>query len=627
MAYKPLNNHMQEKLEDDEGEKLKADPVEEEHDVITKQEPHRAFKIARYIMTIGTFVMLFLFLAAAITLVALAPSCESSTALSWWQTSVIYQCYPRSFKDSSGDGSGDLKGILSKSDYLHSLGVDAVWLNPIFKSPQRDNGYDISNYTDVDTLYGNLSDLKELAHELHSKGMHLILDFVPNHTSDEHPWFVESRSNKSNSKRDWYVWADPSPDGGPPNNWLSVFGGSAWTLDNTTNQYYLHQFSSFQPDLNYWNKDVITAMEDVLKFWFDFGIDGFRIDAVIFLLEDPQLRDEVADPDFNGTATDCATNNSSPDCYNSLIHNLTTNYPGIHNITKGWRRVADSYYDRFLVGETYGPVETVVRYYGTKNDEFHFPFNFLLLSNNNWTGDVVSNRVSDWLDAMPEGAWPNWVLGNHDNPRIANKAGNYLARALNVLLLTLPGTPTTYYGEEIFMTDVYVPPDQRQDKYQDRDKERTPMQWANMSNAGFTKSGVKPWLPVATNYSTYNVEVELLDNSSMLMLYKDVVSLRSTYDALRYMGYSKLLNDTDVFAYLRFHSGSKEEFIVVVNFAPTDTTANLTEIQDQFVGAKIEISSANADRKGSEVNLTDISLAGGEALIISGSGSRKSDHC
>ena len=259
-------------------------------------------------------------------------------------------------------------------------------------------------------------------------------------------------------------------------------------------------------------------------------------------------------------------------------------------------------------------------YYGKNNDEFHFPFNFLLLSNNDWTGSTVSQLVSSWIDAMPEGAWPNWVLGNHDNPRIANKAGNYLARALNILLLTLPGTSTTYYGEEIFMTDVFVPPDKRQDVYQDRDKERTPMQWNSSDNAGFTKSGVTPWLPLATNYTTYNVDVESSNSSSMLSLYKHAVKLITENEALRSAEYEEVLNNTDIFAFRRFHNGTKDEFIVVVNFSPSSATADLSHMQDDFKGAKIVLSSAtDSNKEGRRVDLAkEISMAGGEAVIISG---------
>lgn len=578
----------------------------------------RGWVIFRYVLGVGAFVLLFSFLAAAIILVVLSPSCKkNSTKQVWWKTTVIYQCYPRSFRDSNGDGNGDLNGIRDKLGYLNHLGVNAVWLNPIFTSPQRDNGYDIANYTTVDPLYGTMTDLKMLLKEIHSKGMHLILDLVPNHTSDQHPWFVESRSSVDNPRRDWYIWANGSSDGGPPNNWLSLFGGSAWTFDSATNQYYLHQFSVFQPDLNYHNHDVRQAMEDVIKFWFDFGVDGFRIDAVIFLLEDPELQDEPVNPHFNDTAN-CSGGSNSSVCYDSLIHNLTENYPGIHEIIRSWRKISDSYTHRFFVGETYDPVDTVMTYYGENNDEFHFPFNFLLLSNKEWTGTVVSDKVSQWMDAMPKGAWPNWVLGNHDNPRIANKAGFYLTRALNVLLLTLPGTPTTYYGEEIFMTDVYVPPAKRHDKYQDRDKERTPMQWNNETNAGFTTSGTVPWLPVSDNYTTYNVATEASNMTSMLSLYERLVRLISTQEAFLFAEYRPVLNTTDIFAYHRYHSGSKNEYIIVINFSETNSTADLSSVSSVFQGAMLELSSFDSSREGSQVNLTDVSMSGGEAVIISG---------
>jgi len=510
------------------------------------QAQSRVYKAIRYILVISTFILLVGFLVAAIVLIVLSPSCKTTDDLKWWQTTVIYQCYPRSFKDSSGDGNGDIRGILSKVDYLYDTGIKTVWLNPIFKSPKKDNGYDISSYKEIDGLYGSMEDLKELLSTLHDKGMHLLLDFVPNHTSDEHEWFVDSRSSRNSSKRDWYVWADPGEGGGPPNNWLSLFGGSSWSYDSNTGQYYLHQFSEFQPDLNYHNPEVRQAMEDVIRFWLDLGVDGFRVDAVIFLLEDVKLRNEPANPTYVDTLNCSAINNTNKDCYNSLDHIYTKDIDGIHGIIRSWRNLTNSYTDspRFMVGETYDPVDRVMSYYGTDDDEFNFPFNFLLLNNDEWTGTSVSDKVAQWMDALPEGAWPNWVLGNHDNARISNKAGNYLARALNVLLLTLPGTSTTYYGEEIFMTDVYVPPDRRNDIYEDRDKERTPMQWDNSSNAGFT-TNTTSWLPVAENYTTYNVEVESSNSSSMLSLYKRVVKLITEEEPFRYAEYEEImLSDT-----------------------------------------------------------------------------------
>ena len=578
----------------------------------------KAYKIARLVLGIGTFVMLFGFLAAAITLIAISPPCKGQSAnLAWWKTTVIYQCYPLSFQDTSGNGKGDLKGIEKRVQYFSDMGVNTVWLNPIFKSPQKDNGYDISDFKAIDPLFGTMDEFKSLLQELQSRGIHLLMDFVPNHTSDEHPWFVESRNNMTSSKKDWYVWADPNEFGGPPSNWISVFGGSAWTFDSNREQYYLHQFSEFQPDLNYSNPEVRSAMVNILKFWLDLGVDGFRMDAVIFLLEDPYFRNETIDPSYSGL--NCTTNITDPACYHSLIHNETTNLHDIHAIFREWRVTLDSYENtRFMVGEAYDPLNLVMTYYGgTNNSEFHFPFNFFLLENKNWTGSDVSRIVSDWLDNMPEGAWPNWVLGNHDNQRIASKVGLYLARALNVLLLTLPGTPTTYYGEEILMTDVYVPPNKTHDKYQGRDSERTPMQWNTSANAGFSK--VDPWLPVPSNYTTYNVDVESKSTDSMLNLYKDLVTMRNSNAAFQYINYTNVLNTTDIYVYHRYHKSSRNEFIVVVNFSVDKMTVNLNSTSDWFKDPEYELSTLPG-KKEATVNLSSIVLEGGEAVVIKGTG-------
>lgn len=577
------------------------------------------YRYTRRALALGALLLLVGLLAAAIAMIAISPSCPDNPEMIssdrlWWQTTVIYQCYPRSFQDSDGDGNGDLNGIRSRLDYFVETGVRAVWLNPIYTSPHKDNGYDVSDYTDIDKLYGSLKDFKLLLEDMHKRGVKLIMDFVPNHSSNEHPWFKESRSSRDNSKRDWYIWAD-GKDNGPPNNWISVFGGSAWSYDDMTEQYYFHQFSDFQPDLNYRNSEVQEAMKDVLRFWLDLGVDGFRMDAVTFLLEDPKLENETRNPVFTGN---CTTNISSPDCYNSLVHNMTANYDGVHDIIRSWRQVLDSYSkpgeERFMVGEVYDPISEVVTYYGSHSDEFNFPFNFLLLSNTNWTGTEVSKRVSEWLDNIPEGAWSNWVLGSHDSPRISSKAGVYLARALNVLLLTLPGTPTTYYGEEILMTDVYVPPLERHDVYQDRDKERTPMQWNTSEHAGFTYPGSKPWLPLATNYTTYSVDVENSSSQSPLTLYKKLSVLRSNHSALQYAGYQHIHNSTDAFAYLRFDNSS--ELLVVINFSVEQVVIDISG-NISFSNAPTVILSSNLNRTG-DVDLGNVELLGGEAVIIEG---------
>ena len=594
-------------LKQEEEHPLVLDSERDDKETVEKKQtpgPDK-YKYIRKALGVGVLVTLGALVASSIALIVTAPRCNEK--LVWWKSAIIYQCYPRSFQDSNGDGSGDLAGITSRVQYLKDLGVKVVWLNPIFASPQKDNGYDISDYTSIDPLYGTLSDFNNLLGALHREGLYLILDFVPNHTSDEHPWFIESRSSVTSAKRNWYVWANPSQDGGgPPNNWQSVFGGSAWSLDNLTGQYYLHQFSDFQPDLNYRNPEVISAMQSVLSFWLDLGVDGFRVDAVKFLLEDLYLRNESADPSFSNLTC----NISIPGClYNSLIHNLTTDYPGLHDITRGWRKVLDCYGNRLMVAEAYDPIDIVVQYYGTNGDEFNFPFNFFLLGNTNWTASAVSGIVATWLDNMPSGAWANWVLGNHDNPRIASKAGLYLARALNVLLLTLPGTPTTYYGEEILMTNVFVPPNQTQDVYQGRDVERTPMQWDDGLNAGFTTG--TPWLPLATNYTTYNVMNESLSNTSMWALYKQLASLRKEFIN---SDYSLDSIEGNVLSFHRYDISSSVDYLVVINFANESSTV---AIKTPPLHPQLLLSSM-LDKSG-PVDLTSLSLRGGEAMVIKGS--------
>ena len=417
----------------------------------------------------------------------------------WWKEGVIYHIYPRSFQDSNGDGNGDLKGITNRLDYFEFLGIKILYLSPIFRSPMVDNGYDVSDFKDIDPLFGNLTDFDELLEEVHSRGMKLMLDFVPNHTSDQHPWFIESRSSKLSAKRDWYVWFDPAPGGGPPNNWVSVFGGSAWTYDVDTDQYYLHQFCPEQPDLNLRNAEVRQALNNVLMFWLDRGVDGFRVDAVPHLVEDSQFLDEPTKAEYDPERPR----------YDHLEHIYTKNLKANHKIVQEWRAVLDKYRDsyRILIGEIFGDhLQEAINYYGgiIKN-EFDFPFNFGLLGlSRSTTAEEVYQVICDYLAALPWGKWPNWVLGNHDVPRIGSKVSLEYSRAYNVLLLTLPGTAVTYYGEEIGMTDVVVPLKSNKDF---RDPQRSPMQWSENKNAGFT-SAAKAWLPVAKNFKTVNVEVQ-----------------------------------------------------------------------------------------------------------------------
>ena len=577
----------------------------------------------RWVCGIGTAVVLAGLVAVAITLVVIATDEDTS----WWHKSVIYQCYPQSFQDSDGDGVGDLEGIRSRVSYFRDTGIKAVWLNPIFESPQQDNGYDISNYTAIDQRYGTMHQFIELLNDLHDNGIHLLLDFVPNHTSDEHPWFIESRSNKVNPKRNWYIWANGSSEDDPPNNWISVFGNSSWTYDPLTDQWYLHQFSPFQPDLNYSNPEVRKAMKDVLKFWLDIGVDGFRVDAVKFLLEDPQLRDEVRNPDF--PSDECLPDNISDSyCYNSLIHNLTTNYPGIHTICQEWRQLLNEYSiksreEKIFIGEIYDSIDQVMLYFGNGSNEFTFPFNFFLLDNRNWTGISVNCVIKKWLDNMPTLGTANWVLSNHDNPRVASRVGVYLAKALNVLLLTLPGTPTTYYGEEILMTDVDIPSAERKDKYEGRDAERTPMQWNTSNNSGFTFPHVTPWLPLATNYTLYNVEVEMTNSYSMLQLYKQLLTLRTAQAFLE--GDYQCLNATqEILVYMRYQSDSqdyKENYIIAINFSKKNLT---TSVNLSLTHTELLVSTYPDRDANTNIDLSSFQLRSGEGLVIRGYSSEQS---
>ena len=532
----------------------------------------------------------------------------------WWKNTVIYQIYPQSFQDSNGDGIGDLRGITSRVAYLNYLGVGAVWLNPIYPSPMADAGYDVSNYTGIHTQYGTMDDFKELLKTLHENGIRLLMDFVPNHTSDKHPWFLESKTSRDSPKRDWYIWADPAEDGGPPNNWLSLFGGSMWMLDNTTNQYYLHQFTHQQPDLNMTNPAVLEEMDKVLEFWFDLGVDGFRMDAVAHLLEDPEMRNESLAPEH---AAD------KEQTYESFVHNRTTNLPGIHSIFRRWRKVADRYSDKLIIGEVYSSVDVVMTYFGSEEQpEFHFPFNFFLLDNETWNGTAVAKVVNKWFEYQPKFGWPNWVLGNHDNVRVATRVGPELARALNVLLLLLPGTPTTYYGEELGLENTDVPKDQQKDKNTDnpRDGERTPMLWDDSKYAGFTDA-VTPWLPLPDRdtVETQNVEAQKSDPKSMLHLYKRLVNLRGT-GTFTHGSYKQLTVSDDILVFLRyFKEGLKlspYRFAVAINFSSNHSSVSFSD--DDFVDESKIILSSYLDVSSKSVNSQSLQLRPYEAVVLQG---------
>ena len=479
----------------------------------------------------------------------------------WWQKGVIYQVYPRSYQDCNKDGIGDLKGVIKRLHHLKWLGVTAVWLSPIYPSPMADFGYDISDYTGIHPVFGSMEDFDRLVAEVHAAGMKLILDLVPNHTSDEHPWFLESRSSRDNPKRDWYIWKDPRPDGGVPNNWLSVFGGSGWEWDSHTRQYYYHAFLTKQPDLNWRNPEVQEAMLDVMRFWLEKGVDGFRVDVMWHMIKDEQLRDNPVNPAYE----------SHMATYEQLLPVYSTDQPEVHDIVHKMRKLLDSYEERMMIGEIYLPIDKLVTYYGADNNGAHLPFNFMLLTMP-WNARQIAAAIDQYEGALPAWAWPNWVLGNHDQPRITSRVGLQQARVAAMLLLTLRGTPTIYYGEEIAMRDVPIPFGEVQDpqglnmpdKNLSRDPARTPMQWDSGLYAGFAE--VQPWLRLSNTYQRTNVQLQRGDPYSMLQLYKRLIELRQQEPALHSGAYVPVAADTQSIAYIRKAEGYAS-FMIILNLS------------------------------------------------------------
>ncbi len=490
-----------------------------------------------------------------------------SGELKWWQSGIIYQIYPRSYQDTGGDGVGDLRGITQRLPYVASLGVTAVWLSPIFKSPMRDFGYDVADYCDIDPLFGTLDDFAALVAEAHRLGLKVMLDYVPNHTSDEHAWFQEALRGKDSSKRDWYVWRDPAPGGGLPNNWKSFFGGPAWTLDPASGQYYLHQFLPTQPDLNWRNPVVRQAMFDVLRFWMKRGVDGFRVDVIWLLAEDERFLDEPANPDWKPGEVE----------HNSVLHVYTQDQPETHQYIREMRQVLDEFDDRMMVGEIYLPLDQLLPYAGTPDAPMvHLPFNFHLIQLP-WDAHAI-REFADRYDAASRaaGAWPNWVLGNHDQHRFKSRVGAAQYRVAQTLLLTLRGTPTVYYGDEIGMQDVPIPFEQMVDPAglqqpdspaAGRDPERTPMQWDASPNAGFTSAQARPWLPLAGDAAEINVAAQEADPRSDLNYFRALTRLRADFPALVRGEYRSLDTEfDDVLAFER--TTATEQLVVLLNFGP-----------------------------------------------------------
>ena len=503
---------------------------------------------------------------------------DSQPALEWWKTAVVYQIYPRSFQDTTGNGIGDLNGITQRLAYLSdTLGVDAIWISPFYPSPMADFGYDVADYCDVDPLFGTLADFDKLLATAHRHGLKIIIDWVPNHSSDQHPWFLESRSSLTNPKRDWYVWRDAKPDGSLPNNWQAVFGGPAWEFDTATGRYYLHSFLPEQPDLNWRNPEVVAAMHDTLRYWLDRGVDGFRIDVAHFIMKDPDLADNPPATPPTGDADFKAMGG-----YDRWDHVNDKGHPDVHEAFKGIRRVLDEYDgDRFSIGEIHiFDWDEWAGYYGD-GDELHMPFNFSLVWSD-WDAAAIRSRVEGLEAAIPPHGWPNYVLGNHDEQRLATRYGPSEARAAAVLLLTLRGQPTIYYGDEVGLPETEIPPGREQDPWgirvpgMSRDGCRTPMPWTATPGRGFSDPATEPWLPFGGGATMHNIEKQLAGPTSILNLYRRLLRLRRNRPSL-FNGTIEFIDEVSegVLGFVR--TDGSERTTVLINFTDDHRSVSVPE--------------------------------------------------
>ncbi len=566
------------------------------------------------------------------------------TKFKWWQTAVFYQIYPRSFADGNGDGIGDFEGMTEKLDYLSKLGIDAIWLSPHFPSPNWDCGYDISNYTGVAPEYGTLDEFRIFLREAHRHSIRVILDLVLNHTSDEHPWFLESKSSRDNPKADWYVWADT-----PPNNWQSCFDGDAWTYVPERDQYYYHYFMKQQPDLNWRNPDVKNAMWDAARFWLDMGVDGFRLDALGTIFEDPDLSPHEVPMNLAQLrrASELAETPEEKARIAGYWRDMFKNQlggPGLHDLMKELRAVLDEYDgDRMLVGE-----DEDINYMGNGNDELHLVFNFPLMRTEQITPDHIRRNQEErlaLLDALPIQGWPCNTLGNHDSPRVHTRYGDRqhdaeLARLHAALVLTLKGTPFLYNGEEIGMTDyiitdprklrdtmatwyyeslvneLHVPAEEAAKRAGEmtRDKNRTPMQWSSQPNAGFSPGDVQTWLPVNPDYKRgINVRDQEHNPSSLLNYYRLLIKVRQQNPALIVGDFLPVHTGSDqYFAFLR--TADEQTVLVVLNFSGRSLDLNFTDV-DAISGRNLRIIFSSAQRQLTTKPPRGLTLSPYEVLI------------
>lgn len=545
----------------------------------------------------------------------------------WWKYVIIYQIYPRSFQDSTGDGIGDLKGIISRLDHLVYLNVGAIWISPIYKSPMVDHGYDICDFRDIDPLFGTLGDFDQLLEECHKRKIKVIMDFVPNHTSDRHPWFINScKEGEDNPYKDFYIWRDGKlneKDGSiePPNNWISLFGGSAWTWVEERKQYYLHTFAKEQPDLNYRDRKVLKEMKNVLKFWIIRGVDGFRVDAAVHIVKHNEFRDEPRSKNEKVTK-------DHPDY---LDHIYTACQPEVHGLMSAFRSVLKKYYYRtgkyiFMATEVYQASECM-KFYNSGSD---MPLNLSFVGlKGRLTGILLKEYITPWIEAHQNNKWPNFTLGNHDQPRISTRVGEKFVDALNVLLLLLPGTPITYYGDEIGMIDIDVDQEDAQDPlsknlgsdFSDvikRDACRSPMQWNDSVNAGFSNAP-NSWLPVHPTFTTRNVKNQLLEGAgSHLNVYRAASFLRQ-HDTFRDGFLEFSIANEDVFSFWRFtYSGQSVEkeacFLVTMNFGEQSVVCDYTS--EYSKKGVVVLDTKNPENCGFEVPLSDVVLNSGQCVVL-----------
>lgn len=535
---------------------------------------------------------------------------ESELTVPWYRKGVLYQVYPLSFADSNGDGYGDLGGLIDHLDYLggskNSLGVSGIWLSPVYRSPMKDFGYDISDFCDIDPIFGTMKDFDKLVAQVHKRGMKLLMDFVPNHTSDQHPWFQEALRSKVSPKRDWYIWADPKADGSVPNNWLSRFGGPAWTLDTASGQYYLHTFLSSQPDLNWRNFEVREAMAAVLRFWLERGVDGFRTDSIYVLIKDKLLRDDPANPEFVQGVDDPA---------DEFLQHHSAGQAELFSVLSNICEVVDTDSDSFLVSEAYLGIEQMKPLYrACQRHPIHAPFNFNLMALS-WNAEVFGDWIDNYEASLSKDDVPNYVLGNHDRPRLASRVGVERARAFAVLQMTLRGLPVIYNGDELGLENAVVDQKNELDPWGKtvpgfgRDVARGHMPWSDKLNNGFSTGN--PWLRQTKSYShAINVDHQQQSTESSLYLYRRLIQLKATLPALQKGDYLRVKTDNpEIYAFIRQYSENR--CLIVINFSKNSEKVSI----DGNEGGQLLSSTHSAQGKDKICPIGRLELAPYEAQL------------